>query len=239
MTTALRPSTRPSHTRRARPSTHVCKLTMASTGIVFAAFVFVHMVGNLKIYLGAADLDHYATWLRTVGTPLVPTESVLWTLRIVLTACLLAHVVCAVILWRRARARRGGYRAPLRRRMFAAGTMPYTGLALLAFIVFHILDLTTGQAAAKGFQETTATQSHAYANVIASFDRPLAALAYVVAMLALSVHVVHGLWMAAHDLGVTGRRTRAAIKVLAWGVALAVLLGNASIPVAVQLGWLS
>lgn len=36
------------------------------------------MLGNLKIYFGAATLDAYVAWLRTVGYLLVPHEQVLW-----------------------------------------------------------------------------------------------------------------------------------------------------------------
>lgn len=226
-------------TGRRRPSTHVCKITMAVTGVILALFVIVHMVGNLKVYFGAESLNHYALWLRHAFEPLLPYEGLLWILRVVLLACVLAHLICGAILWRRARTARGSFRAPLDWRSFTARSMPVTGLVLLAFVVFHILDLTTGTAGAAGFQAGTETSSHAYENLIGSFQRPAASIVYVVAMLALAAHVAHGVWMAAHDLGVTGRRTRAAIKVGAGIAAIALLVGNASIPVAVLLGVLS
>lgn len=235
MTTTVRTTAPPAVARR-RPSTHAAKVVMAVTGLVLGAFVLVHLVGNLKVWAGAGSLDEYARWLRTVGEPLVPHEGVLWALRVVLGVCLLVHVWCAAVLWRRGRAARGGHRAPWRWRSFTARTMPVTGVVVLAFVIFHVLDLTTGHAGAAGFRETTATEAHAYANLVGSFERPAAAIAYVVAMLVLAAHLAHGVWMAAHDLGVTGERTRAAAKVTAGAVAVAVLLGNASIPLAVQLG---
>ncbi|MBC9955480.1 succinate dehydrogenase cytochrome b subunit [Yimella sp. cx-51] len=209
---------------------------MAVTGLIFVAFAFVHMIGNLKVYLGAESLDHYAVWLRTVGQPLLPVEGVLWILRVVLLIALVAHIGCAVILWRRARVARGAHRAPLRRRTLLPSSMLLTGIALLAFIVFHLLDLTTGQAGPSNFRATTHTEAHAYANLIGSFERPVAALAYVIAMLALAAHVAHGVWTAVQDLGVTGRRSRAVAQLTGRAIALAVLLGNASIPIAVQIG---
>ena len=238
MTTTVRTTSPPGVPRR-RPSTHTAKVVMAATGLVLGAFVLVHLVGNLKVWSGAASLDEYARWLRTVGEPLVPHEGVLWALRLVLSVCLVAHLWCAAVLWRRGRVARGGHRAPFRWRSFGARTMPVTGIAVLAFVVFHVLDLTTGHAAAEGFRETTTTEAHAYANLVASFERPAAALAYVVAMLVLALHLAHGVWMAAHDLGVTGTRTRTALKVTAGVLAILVLVGNASIPVAVQLGVLA
>lgn len=47
---------------------------MAGTGIVFALFVLVHMIGNLKVYTGAQHFDDYAVWLRTLLEPLLPYE---------------------------------------------------------------------------------------------------------------------------------------------------------------------
>ena len=82
-----------------RPSTFALKVIMAVTGVVFVAFVFVHMVGNLKVYGGAESLDGYARWLREVGYPLIPHRGVLWALRVVLLASLVAHVGASLVLW--------------------------------------------------------------------------------------------------------------------------------------------
>ena len=93
--------------RKHRRSTFALKQVMAITGVVFVAFVFIHMFGNLKVYGGQASLDGYATWLREVGYPLLPHKSVLWALRITLLVSLIAHVYAAVALWLRGRAARG------------------------------------------------------------------------------------------------------------------------------------
>ena len=43
------------------------KAVMAVTGLLMLAFLLVHMLGNLKIFFGGEDFDHYAHWLRTIG----------------------------------------------------------------------------------------------------------------------------------------------------------------------------
>ena len=68
------------------------KMTMAITGLIFGLFVLVHMIGNLKIYMGADHYNDYAEFLRTMLEPLFPREGVLWIARIVLLACLVLHV---------------------------------------------------------------------------------------------------------------------------------------------------
>ena len=228
---------------RWRPSTIGLKIVMAVTGVVFALFVFVHMIGNLKIYTGAEHFDAYAHWLRTLAEPLLPYQGALWLFRVVLAACLVAHVGAAAVLAARARRARGPFRRRGLRglRSFTARTMVVSGIVLLAFIVFHILDLTTGTgpAASSAFTPATTSSSAAYANLVASFERPAVAGFYLLAMLVLGAHLAHGLYTAVSDLGVTGRRTRQLAIAAGALLAGAVMVANMSIPIAVQAGWLT
>jgi succinate dehydrogenase / fumarate reductase, cytochrome b subunit len=227
---------------RRRPSDFACKQVMAVTGLLFGLFVLVHMLGNLKAYLGRQVFDSYAAWLRHLLEPAVPYSGVLWVIRAVLLACLVGHVSCAYILWRRARAARGPFRRKgLPLRSFAARTMPVTGMVLLLFIIFHILDLTTGTrpAASAEYTPTSATRSFAYANLVHSFDRPWVSAFYMTAMLLLGLHLSHGVWLAVNDLGATGHRLRQVSLALAGIIAIAVMVGNISLPIAVLTGVVS
>ena len=227
---------------RRRPSDFACKQVMAVTGLLFGSFVLVHMLGNLKAYLGRQEFDSYALWLRHLLQPAVPYSGVLWVVRAVLLACLVGHMSCAYILWRRARTARGPFRRKgLPLRSFAARTMPVTGIVLLLFIIFHILDLTTGTrpAASAEYTPTSATQSFAYANLVHSFDRPWVSAFYMTAMLLLGLHLSHGLWLAVNDLGATGHRLRQVCLALAGIIAIAVMVGNISLPIAVLTGVVS
>jgi succinate dehydrogenase / fumarate reductase, cytochrome b subunit len=224
---------------RRRLSDFACKQVMAVTGLLFGSFVLVHMLGNLKAYLGRQEFDSYAAWLRHLLEPAVPYSGVLWVIRAVLFACLVGHVSCAYILWRRARTARGPFRRKgLPLRSFAARTMPVTGVVLLLFIIFHILDLTTGTrpAASAEYTPTSATQSFAYANLVHSFERPWVSAFYMTAMLLLGLHLSHGLWLAVNDLGATGHRLRQVSVALAGIIAIAVMVGNISLPIAVLTG---
>jgi succinate dehydrogenase / fumarate reductase cytochrome b subunit len=159
----------------------------------------------------------------------------------VLFVSLVVHVGAAVVIWVRARRARGGRRARLRgARSWGAWLMPLTGVALLAFLVFHLLDLTLGiaPAAPEGFVHPGDGVAHAYQNLVASFQRPWSAWGYVVVMLLLSIHIAKGFTTMAVDLGVMGRRLRATLVAVGGFLAVAVLLGNAAIPLFVQAGWL-
>lgn len=220
-----------------RPSSLALKQTMAVTGILFVGFVVIHLFGNLKVFAGAEAFNHYAAWLREVGYPLLPKASVLWGLRIVLLVSLVAHVWAAATLRLRARRSRGPHRRRLRGyRPLAAGWMLLGGLLILAFILFHLSDLTLGgPGASSGFRHPDG-QMYAYENLIASFSRPWAALCYVAAMCVIAIHIEHGWRTLLQDLGMTGQRLRQTWAFLGGLLALAVVLGNASIPVFVLTG---
>lgn len=234
-------STKPLRKKPGFP-TWAMKLTMAVTGIIFGLFVLVHMLGNLKVYAGAESFNAYADFLREIGHPMVPHEVLLWIARIVLIVCLVLHVWCAFALVGRAHQSRGRFK---RKKMvgswntFTARTMPVTGLVLLLFIIFHILDLTLGVSpAASGDFKNPVDGSHAaYQNLVDSFSRPGVAIFYILAMLILFMHLSHGIWTASSDLGVTGHRTRQVILWVSYLLPAIVMIGNISIPLAVMFGW--
>ncbi|WP_233542725.1 succinate dehydrogenase cytochrome b subunit [Kocuria tytonis] len=208
---------------------------MALTGLIFVGFVFVHMYGNLHIYRGQEEFDHYAHWLRELLMPLVPYEGVLWILRAVLVTSLVLHVGGGLLLWTRARRARGPFRRSglTRGEAWMARSMLGTGIVILLFVVFHVLDLTLG---AQPAATDTFEAGSAYANLVASFQRPLVSGFYILTMLVLTVHVAHGTWTAANDLGATGRRLRQVAAWVAGLVAIAVCVGNVTIPLVVLLG---
>ncbi|KQB87271.1 succinate dehydrogenase cytochrome b subunit [Corynebacterium lowii] len=219
------------------------KLGMAITGLIFGGFVLVHMVGNLKIFMpmhgDAYAIDEYGEFLRTMGEPIFPRESILWIFRIVLLAALIIHIYGAVTLHSRSRQSRGKFR---RTNLlggldsFSTRTMLVTGIVLLLFIIFHILDLTLGVApAASDVFEHGAV----HANMIASFSRWPVAIFYILSMVILFLHLSHGIWLAVSDLGITGKRTRSILLAVAYLVPALVMLGNIIMPLSIAAGWVS
>ncbi len=229
-----------------RPATWMLKVAMAISGSILVAFVLVHLFGNLKVYTGAEHFNDYAEWLRVAFAPFIPEGLVLLLFRIVIGSSFLVHIVAGVMLWARGRKARGPYRASIKAartgfQSFSARLMPITGVFLALFVIIHLLDLTIGlhPVATEVFQHPEGTRPEAYANLVASFSRPWMAAIYVIAMALVSFHVAHGITTVAQDLGAMGYRLRMTAAIVAGLVALAILLGNASIPLAVQFGVLS
>ena len=210
------------------------KYVMAVSGAVMFLYLVAHMIGNLKIFLGAESLDLYAEWLRVVGEPALPEQTVLWIVRIGLLAAVLGHIVAATILARRA-ARARPVKYAHRSRVagsYAARTMRWGGVIIALFVVHHLLDLTTGTLNPNG------VHGEVYANLVADFapGRWYVTAFYVLAIVALTLHLRHGLWSGLQSLGRTRGGNLVALRRTANVVAIALAVGFLAVPLSISFG---
>ena len=205
---------------------------MAVTGAVLVLYLVAHMLGNLKIFFGEQALNTYAAWLREVGEPALPGEGLLWIVRVALLVSVVAHIVSATILARRARAARPvkyAHRRPVST-SYASRTMRWGGVIILLFVIYHILDLTTGTLNPNG------QPGQVYDNVVADFSRWYVTLAYTVAMVAVGLHIRHGVWSALQTLGRSSGPNQNRYKAFALVFAVVLTAGFLAVPFAVQFG---
>lgn len=208
------------------------KYVMAVTGLIWFLYLVLHLWGNLKIYSGAEPLDAYASFLRTVGAPFFGYSQLLWLVRLLLIPAFIAHVVAAIQLKRRDRAGRprGYAMIKYREATFASRTMIWGGLLIIFFVIYHLLDFTFGTVN-PSFQE-----GNVYHNVVASFRLWYVSLFYMLAMIAVGMHLFHGLWSAFQSLGLNTSRSTRLIRNVVTVIVLLLTIGNLSIPLAVVIG---
>ncbi|MBM0259084.1 succinate dehydrogenase cytochrome b subunit [Micromonospora sp. 4G55] len=213
------------------------KAVMAVTGILLVLFLVVHMLGNLKIFTGETSFDHYAHWLRDIGTPLLPHTWYLWIQRTVLTVAVVAHIVAATVLARRARAARPVKYAHRKKIQgsYAARTMRWGGVIILLFVIYHILDLTTGDLNPQG------DASNPYGNVVADFapERWYVTLFYTLAIVTVGFHLRHGIFSALRSLGQQTPQGERRNRAIALVVAVGLCVGYLVVPFAVLTGLVS
>jgi succinate dehydrogenase / fumarate reductase cytochrome b subunit len=186
------------------------------------------MLGNLQVFEGPAKLNSYAALLKLNG-------GLLWTARIVLAGAVLLHIVMAYQLaWRCQKSRPMAYsRWQAVASTFASRTMRWSGPIIGVFIIYHLLHFTTG---------TVHPHFHpddVYRNLVTGFRVWYVSLFYIVAMLALGLHMYHGVWSMFQSLGVNHPEYNGLIRGVATCVTLAVVIGFISIPVAVLLNIIS
>ena len=208
------------------------KVAMATSGIILVGFVIAHMVGNLKFFTGEHHFDQYAAFLRTMGDPIVPHYFLLWGLRAVLLGAVIVHIWAAymtTVQSKKARPVPYAHKDSIQA-SYASRTMRWGGLTILLFVIFHLLQFTTGTIQVGGSFDSP------YQRLVAAFQVWYVVLVYALAMLALGMHLRHGIWSAVQTLGWSTRAREVPIKRTALVVALVIVVGFLAPPVAILFG---
>ncbi len=197
------------------------KLLMALTGLSFALFLCAHLAGNLLLYRGGEAFNAYAARLHALGPLLTVFEVGL----LVLAAI---HVVVGLwLFYENWRARPVRYKVNKSGggKTLGSATMPYTGLFVLAFVVFHLLN----------FHFVDKATASIYEIVSRAFQSPVYVALYVLAMAVVAVHVSHGFWSAFQTLGANHAKYMPTIKRLGLLFSVVVGIGFGLIPIYIAL----
>ena len=212
------------------------KWVMAITGIALLGYILVHMLGNLKVFLGPEEIDSYGEALRDLGGHLVQRTQVLWLLRIGLAAAFVLHIHAAYALALLNRKQRPVPYESQREYLvatYASRTMVWTGTIVLLFLAFHLADLTWGtEPAASG----EFARGAVYGNLVATFSRWPVAVFYIVANIALGLHIYHGTWSLFQSIGINNPKFNRWRRQFALTFTVVVIGGNIAIPLAVLSG---
>jgi len=212
---------------------------MALTGLVLIAFLLFHMFGNLKIFVGAVEYNHYATWLKQdFFYPILPKGWFIWIFRAFIAACLVIHIYCMAVLWNASLKGRGrGYiRKHRKEQTLSSRIMRWGGITLALLLLLHLLMFTTGTIT-PGF---TYALENPYTMFMGAFSQWWVVLIYAIFMGVVCMHIRHGFWSAFTTLGANvGPGARTALNVLAYFVAALLFVGFILPPLAVLFGMVS
>jgi succinate dehydrogenase / fumarate reductase cytochrome b subunit len=202
------------------------KAIMAATGVVLFGFVIGHMIGNLQVYEGPDKLNAYGAFLHSM-------PGILWTVRIVLLACVTLHIVTTVQLaLLKSAARPVSYvKKDNSHSSYASRTMYWSGPIIAAFVIYHIMHFTLGLTQPEIYME-----GDVYNNVVHGFQSVPVSAFYIFAMALLCMHLYHGAWSMFQSLGINHPRYTPLLRRFAAVMAFVILIGNISIPVAVLAG---
>lgn len=211
------------------------KLIMAVSGLLVTGFVVSHLLGNLALFAGQEAFNLYAAQLQQLG-PL------LWLFRLGLAGTLLLHVFFGIWLTLQNRAAKPtGYAINrIRSTNLAAKTMVFTGMALLLFLIGHLLHFTFRRIGLPPeLTHDAGGTLDVFDMVTLSFQQGFPVLLYAGAMLALFLHLGHGLGSALQTLGACNDKFLPGVRKGGFIVALALLLGYVSIPVLTFFGFVT
>jgi len=213
------------------------KLIVAVTGIVLVGFLIGHLSGNLLMFVGPEAFNAYAEFLHGMLH-----GAGVWVARIVLLTCLVLHVMATICLVRQNKAAKGkNYEKE--ETSVASGSsriMIWSGLTILAFIVFHLLHYTvrvdSELAAIAETPDAFGNNNNAYKMVIVGFENWFVSLFYIIAITMLCSHLSHGVASIFQTLGLRTRRNASLINGFAKAYTAVIWIGFISIPLAVLTG---
>ncbi|HWQ54466.1 MAG TPA: succinate dehydrogenase cytochrome b subunit [Bryobacteraceae bacterium] len=208
------------------------KVVMAATGVLLFGYVVAHLAGNLQVFAGGGPdgpINRYAHLLHSAG-------GMLWAARAVLLLAVGLHIIAAVQLWLLNRAARpvAYHKKDDVPAAYAARTMKWSGVIIAAFIVFHVLHLTTGDVVPLATLPDGGMD--VYANIVTGFSIWYVSLAYIVAVSLLGLHLYHGIYSMFQSIGLNHPRYSPRLKRIAEVFAIVLTAGYISIPAAVLAG---
>jgi succinate dehydrogenase / fumarate reductase, cytochrome b subunit len=208
------------------------KYVVAVTALFLILYVLGHLVGNLQIYLGPDRINAYAKFLHDLGP-------ILWVVRVILLAAFVIHIVATIQLAQENRlAKPQKYAvAGYQRSTMASRTMIVSGLIVLCFVIYHILQFTL-QVTDPEFREVhdSVGRHDVYRMLILGFRHPLVSLFYVIALFLLTTHLSHGFASVVQTLGINNRKIANFVSTGGQTLAWVVFAGYISIPVTILLG---
>ena len=213
------------------------KFLMAVTGLVLFGFVTGHLLGNLQIFLPPVKINAYAHLLESLG-------SVLWLIRLVLLVCLVIHVWIAIKLTlenRAARPQPYGVQFTIRATL-ASRVMARTGIVVLAFVIYHLLDFTLRvqhpEWSARTFALADGTLVRdVHHMMVEGFSRTGISIFYIIAVGLLSYHLNHGIVSMVQTLGLKNEKWTASLERFSNVYCWLYFLGNAAIPLSILGGF--
>lgn len=185
------------------------KWMMALTGLGFCMFLTTHLAGNLFIYGGRDAFNAYAEHLHSLGPLVRISELGLLTFAVL-------HIATGLVLFYQnfsSRPERYVVNKAGGGRTIGSRTMPYSGLIILAFVVFHLIN----------FHFVDKSGTTIYDIVSQAFAKPFYVLLYVLAMAVVALHVSHGFWSAFQTVGANHPKYMPIIRGV--GIAFSVLVG--------------
>ena len=208
------------------------KLIVAVTALVLILYVLGHLLGNLQIYIGQDRINTYAKFLHDLGP-------ILWVIRVFLLAAFVTHIVATIQLAQENRlARPQKYAvAHYERSTIASRTMLVSGLIVLCFVIYHILQFTLLVTDPRYHELHDSSGRHdVYRMLILGFSHPLVSLFYVVALFLLTAHLSHGFASVVQTLGINNRKLTNFVSIGGQTLAWLIFAAYVSIPFAILFG---
>ena len=203
------------------------KYLAALSGLFLILFLTGHLLGNLQLLIpessGARNqFNEYALFMQT--------NLAVKVLSYVTYAAILLHIfVTLKLTWDAKKARLVGYKkSESPTNAISSKYMGILGTIILAFLIIHLSDFW--------FKAKFQGHEDLYSLVISKFQSITHVIIYVVAMMAIFLHLLHGFQSSFQSLGLVNSKTRKYIQIIGIGYSLLIPLLFAIIPIWIYCG---
>jgi succinate dehydrogenase / fumarate reductase cytochrome b subunit len=214
------------------------KILMAITGQAMVLFAVIHLLGNSSIFGWLpGGINAYAHHLHSLPAPII----IGFRLGLLVFVCV--HIWFGIQLTIENRGGRPKQYAvkSTQKATFASENMIWTGVLLMAFILYHLAHFTF-----QIINPDTAALNHlvplhgdnvpdVLGMVLSAFQNMLVTLIYAGAMLILFLHLSHGIQSFFQTLGWSNDRVQPFLTKAGTLAALALFLGYAAVPLTILL----
>lgn len=208
------------------------KVIMSLTGFFIILFLIVHLIGNLQLLAhdGGKSFNIYAAFMS--HNPLIKVIS------IGLYISILLHAVQGIVLAIANRRAKGSkyQTGKVARATWASKNMALLGILIFAFLCLHMGDFWvkmrfTDQLAMVSYPGHDVAVQDIYSRVNLAFQEIWIVAVYLVGVLALAIHLVHGFQSAFQTLGINHKKYTPLINVIGWIYSILICAGFAIIPI--------
>lgn len=200
---------------------------MSVTGLFLCSFLVVHLIGNLQLFRndGGEAFNIYSDFMAHNG--------IIRFMEIILVLGFLFHIYDALVLTRRNKAARPVAYAnshPEENSSWASRNMGLLGTVILVFLIVHLWNFFVP--ARFGGLEAVPDKDYdnLYSEIVLAFQNPIYVAIYVISMVALAYHLIHGFQSAFQTLGLDHKKYTPFIQKFGVAFSILICLGFASIP---------
>jgi succinate dehydrogenase / fumarate reductase, cytochrome b subunit len=207
------------------------KQVVAVTGVLLMLYLVAHLLGNLFIFVGPKAFNTYANTLASFRPGL-------YVIEVALLFVFLIHIWFTVLVVleniRSAGMTRYSVANAKSHRSWATRLRVYTGIFILAFVVWHIMDFTLIDH--HGARSFIGQKSFGlYGVVFNSFLNPVHSALYILAMISIGFHLAHGVQSCVQTFGYNHPTYAPMIRNAGNWFGILIAVGFSSIPVYVMI----
>lgn len=210
------------------------KVLMACTGSFLVLFIIVHLLGNSSIYIGPDGINAYTKQLHS-------TPALVWLFRLVMAALFTLHIIIGIQLYMQ-----NSDSKPIKysvkkslKATFSSKNMIWTGMAIAAFLTYHLLHFTFRITGAEPLGIDAVGRPDVYSMVLLGLKDVPSAIVYIFGLTALLLHILHGIQSLFQTTGLSSENMQPCIIKASKTAAFAIFIAYLAIPVVIFAGILT